>query len=80
MRDLLQRAVGSAAAAALEAPFVLGTVDTLRAVTTPVLKNVHIARLEGEAVFASMEDWVHTEIRGWTLADALDSASDIFGF
>ena len=31
--------------------------------------DVAVKRHEGQARFASLEDWLHTEIRGWTLAD-----------
>jgi hypothetical protein len=31
-----------------------------------------ITRHPGVARFQSLQEWVHTEIRGWTLADAID--------
>ncbi len=34
--------------------------------------NVQIDTIEGEARFPSLESWVYTDIKGWTLADVLD--------
>ncbi|MEZ5167368.1 MAG: hypothetical protein R2695_13105 [Acidimicrobiales bacterium] len=30
----------------------------------------------GTARFSSLADWVHTEIRGWTLADVVDDDAE----
>ena len=72
MANLLQQLFGDDAAAALKAPFTLGTEERLRAVTSDVLPNTTITRHEGVARFDSLEAWVHTDIRGWTLADMID--------
>ena len=37
-----------------------------------VFPDVSVGRHEGVAVFASLEAWVHTDIRGWTLAEMID--------
>lgn len=71
MVDLLERLFGSARADALRAPFVLGTAELLRETVSPHLDDVDVRRLEGRARFDSIEDWVHTDIRGWTLADSI---------
>jgi hypothetical protein len=31
-----------------------------------------IERIAGEAHFPSIRSWMHTDVRGWTLADKLD--------
>ena len=31
-----------------------------------------VEQVDGLARFGSIDDWVYTEIRGWTLADAID--------
>lgn len=71
MVDLLDRLFGSARADALRAPFVLGTADLLHATVSPHLDDVDVRRLEGTARFDSLDSWVHTDIRGWTLADSI---------
>ena len=72
MIDLLQRLFGHDTAAALQAPFTLGTEDQLTVVLSDVLPDTTITRHEGVARFDSLEAWVHTDIRGWTLADMID--------
>jgi hypothetical protein len=34
--------------------------------------EVTVERHEGQACFESLDDWLHTEIRGWTLAEHID--------
>ena len=75
MVDLLRRVAGEAAAQALLVPFRLGTPATLEAVLRPAFPGVAVARHEGTARFASLEDWLHTDIRGWTLAGEIDDAT-----
>ena len=71
MVDLLDRLFGSARADALRAPFVLGTAELLHDAVSAHLDDVDVRRLEGRARFESIDDWVHTDIRGWTLADSI---------
>ena len=72
MIQLLRRLFGDAAAEALHAPFTLGT----KAVLTPLLSRsfpeATITEVNGTARFESIETWVHTDVRGWTLADMID--------
>ncbi|MDW3218260.1 MAG: methyltransferase domain-containing protein [Acidimicrobiales bacterium] len=72
MIALLRRLFGPEAAAALEAPFTLGTEERLMGVLRGVFPHATITRHEGVARFASLGAWVHTDIRGWTLADMID--------
>ncbi len=72
MVDLLRRLIGDDAAAALMAPFTLGTEDELRSVIDPVLPVATVTRHDGVACFESVEAWVYTDVRGWTLADTID--------
>ncbi len=72
MVDLLQRLFGDEAATALMAPFTLGTEDRLNALMRESLPNSTITRREGLARFDSVEEWVHIDVRGWTLADMID--------
>jgi SAM-dependent methyltransferase len=75
MGALLERLFGPAVADGIRMPYVLGDPDELlgcfaragiggAALTTPA----------GTARFASLDAWIHTDIRGWTLADVIDDA------
>lgn len=72
MIGLLQRLFGDAAADALSAPFTIGTEEALAALMQPSLPHATVTRLDGTARFDSLEAWVHTDVRGWTLADMID--------
>lgn len=72
MVDLLRRLFGDAEADALLAPFTLGTVDRVRALLGEAFPDVRVTRHEGTARFDSIDAWVHTDVRGWTLADMID--------
>lgn len=75
MTDLLQQLFGGRAADALRAPYALGNPRALtRLFTDAGCANVRIATHEGTARFASIEAWVHTDVKGWTLADMIDDA------
>lgn len=73
MTALLQRLFGDEAAEALRAPFVLGDPEALLALFAEA--GIPDARREtpaGTARFPSLEAWVHTDVKGWTLADMID--------
>lgn len=72
MADLLERLFGRNAADALHAPFAIGRAEQLSAILGEAFDHVAVVRAEGTARFASIEAWVHTEIRGWTLAETID--------
>jgi SAM-dependent methyltransferase len=72
MVDLVREILGDGPARALEAPFVLGTADDVRAVLEPGLGPVDVTRLDGVARFPSLDAWVATDVRAWTLADLVD--------
>lgn len=73
MAGLLQRLFGDGVAAALRAPFSLGDPAALRSVFAEAgIPNVEIATRDGMAHFPSLEAWVHTDIKGWTLAEMID--------
>ena len=72
MVDLLGELFGDEAAEALRAPFVLGDPDEVHEVVAAVLPNPTVTTHDGTARFESIEQWVHTDIRGWTLADMID--------
>lgn len=75
MLALLRRLFGAPAAEALQAPFVLGDPDELKALFAEAgLDHAAIDTQVGTARFASIEAWVHTDVKGWTLADMIDEA------
>ena len=70
---LLSRLFGDAIADLLKAPYVLGDIQTLN--NHLLESGVHeptVSRVDGEAHFPSIRSWMHTDVRGWTLADKLD--------
>jgi SAM-dependent methyltransferase len=72
---LLQRLFGDEAADAMRAPYALGDTGTLRGLFTGVgLQDVRIETQAGIARFPSIQSWVYTDVKGWTLADMIDDA------
>jgi SAM-dependent methyltransferase len=75
MAVLLERLFGATVAAALRAPFVLGGEDKVLTLfrEAGIEKPAQVTQ-HGSARFESLKAWLHTEIRGWTLAEVLDDA------
>jgi SAM-dependent methyltransferase len=72
MVELLDRLFGAEAADALRAPYCLGDQERLAGLfRTGGYGEVEVAMRVGTARFSSIDDWVHTDVRGWTLADTL---------
>ena len=62
-------------ALALRAPYVLGDRQLLRSLFAEAgMPDAHITTQAGVARFPSIQSWVYTDIKGWTLADLLDDA------
>jgi ubiquinone/menaquinone biosynthesis C-methylase UbiE len=75
MVTLLHELFGAPMADELRAPFVLGDPQTLRSLWAQAgIPGPEIATPDGTARFPSLESWLHTEIKGWTLADRIDDA------
>jgi ubiquinone/menaquinone biosynthesis C-methylase UbiE len=75
MARLLQRLFGDRIANELRAPFVLGDSEALRSLFMHAgILELEIRSLDGMARFPSIESWVHTDVKGWTLADLIDEA------
>ncbi|MEQ6903440.1 methyltransferase domain-containing protein [Nocardioides sp. YIM 152588] len=72
MVDLLDDLLGAAAAGALTAPFTVGTPDALAAAVGDPLDDLEVRRLDGVARFDSIDAWVTTDVRAWTLRDLID--------
>jgi ubiquinone/menaquinone biosynthesis C-methylase UbiE len=73
--QLLQRLFGDRAADALRAPFALGDSGALRALFSSAgIPNATVTTSKGTARFPSIEAWMYTDVKGWTLADMIDDA------
>lgn len=75
MVDLLQRLFGEAVANGIRAPYVLGDQQQLQALFHDAgIADLTMTTHQGTARFASLEDWMYTDIKGWVLSDLLDDA------
>jgi ubiquinone/menaquinone biosynthesis C-methylase UbiE len=71
--DLLQRLFGEQAAEALRSPYSLGNTKDLKNLFDRAgISNFEIKTLPGKANFPSIESWMFTDVKGWTLADLID--------
>lgn len=74
LAQLLDRVLGSQAREALAAPFALGEPAALRRCATAAGLAAEVTAHPGVARFPSLDRWIDTELRGWTLADSVDDA------
>jgi hypothetical protein len=72
MVELLRELFGDDAADALRAPFLLGDPEEIRELIATAFPNPIVETHDGSAQFESIEAWVHTDVRGWTLSDMID--------
>lgn len=72
---LLHDLFGAEAAASLRSPYVLGDADALAELFRAAgVEGATVRRVAGAATFASIDDWMFTDVKGWTLADRIDDA------
>lgn len=72
---LLQQLFGTSIADAMRAPFTLGeTANVYRLFDEAGVKDATLQTVTGTANFPSIDAWVHTDVKGWTLADLIDDA------
>lgn len=70
---LLERLFGAGVADRLRAPFALGDAEGLRSLLESAgIHDPAVQRVAGDARFPSIRDWILTDVRAWTLGDALD--------
>ncbi len=81
MVALLRRVVGDPPADALLAPFGVGTEAALRILAEPVFPGIQVETWEGTARFPSLEAWLTTDVKAWTLDDLISDAQfdDLLG-
>jgi SAM-dependent methyltransferase len=71
--ELLGRLFGDEAAESLRAPYSLGDTEVLASLFSAAgVADLKITTLDGKARYPSIRDWMHVDIRGWTLADEID--------
>ena len=72
LASLVEELFGPDAADAIRAPFTMGDPEMLLGLATTALTEPTVTRHPGVGRFETLHAWVHTEIRGWTLADSID--------
>jgi ubiquinone/menaquinone biosynthesis C-methylase UbiE len=71
--EVLDELFGPDAAKSIHAPYSLGDTAVLATLFARAgMDDVTIHTVMGQARFASVEDWIYTDIKGWTLADMID--------
>lgn len=75
LADLLSQTLGTQAADSVGVPFALGDATELWGLFRQAGLDAAVVRQTGVARFASVREWVTTEVRGWTLSDAVDDAT-----
>ncbi len=76
MVSLVADELGAGPADALRAPFALGDPADVRALLAPHGDDLRVDEIPGTARFASVADWVRTDVRGWTLAELVDDDAE----
>lgn len=71
LQELFRSELGDDAAGSLDAPFGMGREGVLASVFESVGLDVEVLEIGGTARFDSIDQWVTTEVRGWTLGDSV---------
>lgn len=75
MKELFRSELGDEAASSLDAPFAMGRDGVLESLFDAAdVEHVDFSSIEGTGRFDSIEQWVTTEVRGWTLGDSVSDA------
>lgn len=73
MAGILNDLFGAEAAQSIRFPYSLGDTETLtKLFANAGFPDIHIQTIMGTARFSSIESWIYTDIKGWTLADIID--------
>ena len=71
--EILDELFGPEVARALEVPYSLGDKQKLTSLFAQAgMVDISIQTITGQARFSSIESWIYTDIKGWTLADVID--------
>lgn len=72
---LLQAHLGQICADSLHPPYALGEIEDLQSLLAKTsITNVDIQQHETTTRFASIAQWIATEVRGWTLSDVVSDS------
>lgn len=72
MQELFRDKLGGDAARSLDAPFAMGKAGVLEALLEEAaIRDASYRSIEGTGRFDSIDQWVRTEVRGWTLSDSI---------
>lgn len=73
--EILNELFGSAAAQSIQAPYSLGDTEKLASLFASAgMRDITLQTITGTVRFASVDEWIYTDIKGWTLADMIDDA------
>jgi ubiquinone/menaquinone biosynthesis C-methylase UbiE len=71
--EILTDLFGADVAESIRAPYSLGDPGELeRLLTEAGADDITVRTITGRARFESVEAWIYTDIKGWTLADVID--------
>ena len=71
--QILEELFGQEVANSIEAPYNLGDTQKITALFAAAgVENITIQTITGQAKFSSIDSWIYTDIKGWTLADVID--------
>ncbi len=72
MQELFRDSLGPEAASSLDAPFAMGKPGVLETLFIEAeVDGVSYRSIDGTGRFDSIDQWVTTEVRGWTLSDSV---------
>jgi SAM-dependent methyltransferase len=72
MQELFRDVLGNDAAASLDAPFAMGRAGVLEGIVAEAgVGEAAFSSIAGTGRFDSIDQWVTTEVRGWTLGDSV---------
>jgi ubiquinone/menaquinone biosynthesis C-methylase UbiE len=71
--EVLNELFGPEVAQSIQAPYSLGDKQKLTSLFAEAgMNDITIRTITGQARFASIEAWIYTDIKGWTLANIID--------
>ena len=71
--DMLRDVFDADVAQSIEAPYCLGDTQELESIFVAAgAMDISVATVPGIARFDSIDAWLYTDIKGWTLADVID--------
>lgn len=73
--DLLQRLFGDEVANEIRGPYSLGNIEELRQLFDDAgIRPVDIQTRSAMTYYPSIEDWMHLDVKGWTIGDMITDA------